>query len=113
MVPQCVADALTLIMDEGIQKGNAVSIRETIFFQETQGHDCANAKAKLIDMVRVYCVLISSQIVFLTFFFFSIFLILSPLIYLIDCSNSLTVNSFSSNIFSNYFKHTISSLSST
>jgi hypothetical protein len=47
-----VADALALIAETSIDKGNAVWIRDAIFLLEAQGHDCTDAKAKLTEMVR-------------------------------------------------------------
>ena len=51
---QKMADAFERILMKGIKKGNAAVVREAISLLEAQGHDCADAKDKLKQMVQFY-----------------------------------------------------------
>ena len=49
-----MSETLALMIEESSKKGNAASLREAISLLEAQGHDCADARDKLIAMVRLH-----------------------------------------------------------
>jgi len=54
LVRQSESDALMRMIEEGIKKGNAALVREAISLLEAQGHNCADAEDRLIELVRLH-----------------------------------------------------------
>ncbi len=67
---QSEIDALTTMVEDAFKKGNATLLREVISLLESQGHDCADAKDKLLGMVKspiknvIVCFLFSENNIF-------------------------------------------------